>query len=277
MSRRLFLFAAYDPQGKVDASLSWYLKYLKKEGDIVLFADCSLDSPENIKINDIVLHSEGYHHGEYDFGSYKRCFQWASRHLDLSDYDFLYMVNDSVYGPSESLGHMLEKMESLGKPAFSLVLNPHKRTPHLQSWFIGLDRSVFLSGWFSDFLSAVTVQPDKNMICDIYENGFTRLLTEHSIPYDGLFHISGKKIYNSVDEVFAKGLPFIKKSAFTRHNGSLGKQIKNIMDRLDPQLRLAIAENCDRLEGEGYTDRLMTSGTLKIIFRYLSYLLHKIL
>lgn len=277
MSRRLFLFAAYDPQGLVDASLLWYLRNLKAAGDVVLFADCELDALEIDKLKDLVLHSEGYHHGEYDFGSYKRCFQWAEKNLDINSYDYIYMVNDSVFGPSEPLCPMLEKMESFGRPAFSLVYNPHKKNPHLQSWFIGLDKSVFLSGWFSDFLSAVTVQQDKNAICDIYENGFTRLLTEHSIPYDGLFHISGKKIYNSVDEVFAKGLPFIKKSAFTRHNGSLGKQIKNIMDRLDPQLRLAIAENCDRLEGEGYTDRLMTSSSLKIIFRYFSYLLHKIL
>lgn len=277
MSKRLFLFAAYDPQGVVDESLLWYLRILKEEGDIVLYADCDLSASENGKLQGLVLHSEGSHHGEYDFGSYKRSFRWARENLDIGSYDYIYLVNDSVYGPSEPLGPMLEKMESLGKQAFSLVYNPHKKNPHLQSWFIGMERSVFTSEWFCGFLEGVTVQPDKNMICDVYENGFTRLLTEHSISFDALFHITGKKIYNSVQEVFENGLPFIKKSAFIRHNGSLGKQIRNIMESLNPQLRQAIAENCDRFEGEGYTSRLMTSSPLKIIFRYLSYLLHKIL
>ena len=38
-------------------------------------------------------------HSEYDFGSYKRAYNWAQENLDTAEYEFVYLVNDSVYGP----------------------------------------------------------------------------------------------------------------------------------------------------------------------------------
>lgn len=274
--KRLFLFAAYEEAGVVGESLLWYLKSLSKVGDVVLVADSDIEPVQLEVLETYCLYAQAARHEEYDFGSYKRAYAWANANLDLSSYDYVYMVNDSVYGPLYELEDYILKMEAMGVPAFSLVVNPHKRHPHMQSWFIGLDRSVFLQEWFASFLASVKKEANKNDICVIYETGLTELVTEKGVPYKGLYEVSGKKIYNSVKDLYNAGLPFVKKAAFTRHNGSLGAQLKYVVNHLDTDAQNAILADAKRVYGAEYVDGLLTSNTLTIAGRYLSYLFSKI-
>lgn len=276
MMRRLFLFAAYEEAGVVGESLLWYLKNLSKVGDVVLVADSDIDASQLEVLEPYCLYAQAARHEEYDFGSYKRAYAWAASNLDLKSYNYIYMVNDSVYGPLYELEDYLQKMEAMGVPAFSLVLNPHKRHPHMQSWFIGLDRTVFLQEWFISFLASVKKEANKNDICVIYETGLTELITEHAVPYKGLYEVSGKKIYNAVKDLYVAGLPFVKKAAFTRHNGSLGAQLKYVTEHLDTEVRTAIITDAKRVFGTEYIEGLLTSSKLTIVLRYLSYLISKI-
>ena len=159
--KRLFLFAAYEEAGVVGESLLWYLKSLSKVGDVVLVADSDIEPVQLEPLGPYCLYAQAVRHEEYDFGSYKRAYAWANANLDLSSYDYVYMVNDSVYGPLYELEDYILKMETMGVPAFSLVVNPHKRHPHMQSWFIGLDRRVFLQEWFATFLASVKKEANK--------------------------------------------------------------------------------------------------------------------
>lgn len=274
--KRLFLFAAYEEAGVVGESLLLYLKSLSKVGDVVLVADSDIEPVQLEPLGSYCLYAQAVRHEEYDFGSYKRAYAWANANLDLSSYDYVYMVNDSVYGPLYELEDYILKMEAMGVPAFSLVVNPHKRHPHMQSWFIGLDRSVFLQEWFASFLASVKKEANKNDICVIYETGLTELVTEKGVPYKGLYEVSGKKIYNSVKDLYNAGLPFVKKAAFTRHNGSLGAQLKYVVDHLDADAQNAILADAKRVYGAEYVEGLLTSNTLTIAGRYLSYLFSKI-
>jgi lipopolysaccharide biosynthesis protein len=245
-------------------------------GDVVLVADSDMDSVQVARLQPYCIHVSARRHQEYDFGSYKRAYAWAASNLELSTYDFIYLVNDSVYGPLYDLGEYLCRMEGMSVPAFSLVLNPHKRHPHMQSWFIGLDRTVFLQEWFASFLASVKKEANKNDICVIYETGLTELIAANGIPYKGLYEVSGKKIYNSVKELYKSGLPFVKKAAFTRHNGSLGAQLKYVVAHLDKGAQKAILCDAERVYGTEYIQNLLTSNPLTIAVRYLSYLLSKI-
>ena len=271
--KRLFLFAAYEEAGVIGPSLIWYLKNISQSGDVVLVADSDIGQSELAAIASYCIYAQAERHGEYDFGSYKRAYAWASANLDLSSYDYVYLVNDSVFGPLYDLNPYLQRMEAMSVPAFALVLNPHKKHPHMQSWFVGLDRSVFMQSWFADFLASVKQEENKNDICVIYETGLTKLIEKHGIPYKGLYEVSGKKIYNAVKMLYDSGLPFVKKSAFTRHNGSLGCQLKYVIDHLGTAARTAILNDAGRVYGAEYMDSLLTSNRLTVTFRYLSYLL----
>lgn len=275
--KRLFLFAAYEATGIIGESLLWYLKNLSEAGDVVLVADSDIEDAQLELLGSYCLYAQAARHEEYDFGSYKRAYAWAAANLDLPSYDYIYLVNDSVYGPLHDLKRCLQKMEALRVHTFSLVVNPHKKHPHMQSWFVGLDRTVFLREWFVAFLYSVRKEADKNDVCIKYETGLTELITEKGIPYKGLYEVSGKKIYNSVKNLYDAGLPFVKKAAFTRHNGSLGAQLKYVIDNLDTDIRAAVLNDAKRVFGAEYIEGLLTSNLLITAGRYLSYLFSKIL
>jgi lipopolysaccharide biosynthesis protein len=270
--KRLFLFAFYDPQGVVGESALRYLEALRGLGDIVLATDCDLKPGEAEKLAPLVKAFTAVRHGEYDFGSYKRAFLLG----DLSDYDVVYLVNDSVVGPLFPLEPYLQRMEALGTEAFGLALHPSRRGRHLQSWFIGLKPGVFRTPWFREFLVSVTAAGSKEAVCERYENGLARLLDAHSIPFAGLYELRGKTVYNAVGRLSRKGFPFLKKSAFTRHGGSLGPTVAQALSWAEPALVQAVIADLDRLYGPDYRREFLSASRLQAFGRYLRYLSAKI-
>lgn len=270
--KRLFLFAFYDPQGVVGEAALRYLEALHALGDIVLATDCDLQPGEAEKLAPLVVSYEAARHGEYDFGSYKRAFRLA----DLTGYDFVYLVNDSVVGPLHPLEPDLLRMEALGVDAFGLVLNPSRRGRHLQSWFIGLKPAVFRAPWFGGFLGGVVAVDRKEDVCILYENGLARLLEAHSVPYAGLWELRGKAIYNAVGRLSRQGFPFLKKSTFTRHGGSLGPAVAKALSKADPAMKQAVIADMDRLYGERYRRAFLAASPLRAFGRYLRYLSSKL-
>src|SRR5574344_303806 len=274
--RRLFLFAGYDAQNVVGESLLWHLRALASAGDIVFCADSDMPGCELAKLEKYTLHREAERHHEYDFGSYKRAFSWAASELSLSGYDFIYLVNDSVFGPLRDMTKVFAGMENMHVPAFAMVLNPHRKARHLQSWFIGIRPEVFLSSWFADFFAGVSLQKDKNAVCELYETGFTRKLDENNIDYAGLYVLRGKSIYNNVRSLYRKGLPCVKKCAFTRHGGSLGRQLRYVLDKVPHECREAVLADARRLYGEEYVDAILGGSSAGMAMRYLAYLMKKL-
>ena len=88
--KRLFLFAAYDRNGIIDDALIYYIESLSLLGDIVFIMDSDCTGAELKKVQKHCVYASGTRHNEYDFGSYKRAFNWATKNLKLSDYDFIY-------------------------------------------------------------------------------------------------------------------------------------------------------------------------------------------
>lgn len=270
--RRLFLFAFFDPQGVVGEAALRYLEALHALGDIIVAADCELQPGEAEKLAPLVVSYTASRHGEYDFGSYKRAFLQA----DLSGYDVVYLVNDSVVGPLYPLEPYLLRMEGLGVDAFGLALNPSRHGRHLQSWFIGLKPSVFRAPWFRAFLVGVEAQGRKEDVCIRYENGLARLLDAHSASYSGLWELRGKSIYNAVGRLSRRGFPFLKRSAFTRHGGSLGPAVARVLSKADPAMTDAVVADMDRLFGEEYRRSFLSATPLRAFGLYLRYLSGKL-
>ena len=270
--KRLFLFAFFDPQGVVGEAALRYLEALHALGDIIVAADCELQPGEAEKLAPLVVSYTASRHGEYDFGSYKRAFLQA----DLSGYDVVYLVNDSVVGPLYPLEPYLQRMEALGVDAVGLALNPSRHGRHLQSWFIGLKPSVFRAPWFRAFLVGVEAQGRKEDVCIRYENGLARLLDAHSASYAGLWELRGKSIYNAVGRLSRRGFPFLKRSAFTRHGGSLGPAVAQVLSKAVPAMTDAVVADMDRLYGEEYRRSFLSATPLSAFGRYLRYLSGKL-
>ena len=86
--KRLAIFAFYNEKCLINDYVVTYLKYLKEVSDNIIFvADNEPNVKELSKIYPLVSHIESYHHGEYDFGSYKIGFKYAKEHYLLDDVD----------------------------------------------------------------------------------------------------------------------------------------------------------------------------------------------
>ncbi len=275
-TKRLFLFAGYNKNGCIDAALEHYVNALTDLGDIVLVMDSDCPDSELAKIQKQCVHTSAIRHGEYDFGSYKRAYIWATENLNLADYEHLYLVNDSVYGPFQDLEPYLTKMENLGHDAFGMVSNPHHSHPHIQSWFIGLKPNVFTSTWFDKFMRNITKLESKGEITQLYEQGLSALVTANKLSWGCLYVAPGRSIYNKIKKFYCAGMPFIKKVAFTRNHGALGKQIKYILNRTSPDIRNCILSAARATYGTQHIDWLLTNNPIKILFRNIHHVIYKL-
>ncbi|MBN1325135.1 MAG: hypothetical protein JW974_02865 [Alphaproteobacteria bacterium] len=283
--KRLFLFAAFDTKNYIqrvsdapviDDSLIVYVRALSELGDIVVYMDNNTPESEMEKLKPYTLYTGASAHGEYDFGSYKRAYIWACNNLNLSDYDWMYLVNDSMYAPLHPIKPVLENLESNGTDANGIVFNSHNKKPHLQSWFLGMSQKVFLSEEFDSFITSVEKQKDKGLITYLYEQGFTRLLKKNKWSFSYLYSVKGHAVYNNIKKLFINGMPFMKKTAFTRHMGSLGNQVFYIMNNIDSKLKNIIISDAKRVYCDKDIDKILTNNIFKIIYRRIKYVLRKI-
>ena len=273
MKKRLFLIAGYDKNGHVNAAFIHLVREFSKYGDCVVVMDNESTQPELDKLKPYCIYVNAVRHGEYDFGSYKRAYQWAKNNLDFSKYDFIYMANDSVYGPLFDMKDYFIKMESNDNDAFGMVRKTGGTSEHIQSWFIGMRPTVFTSEWFDKFIVSVSKQPDKGAVATIYEHGFTEKLNSHKIKWDGLYHVYNRGIYNNVKKLYKQKMPFIKKLSFTRHNGALGNEICYVLNKLPNNLRNDIYSSACDVYGEKYINWLITKNPIKTFFRYVKYII----
>lgn len=248
--KRLFLFASYDKFKRVDATLTYYLNSLAKLGDIVFVSDTDLPKDELTKITKIpnVLYASAVRHGEYDFGSYKRGYIWARDNKLLKKYDWVYLVNDSVFGPLGNLEPMLEKMETSGADFTGIVSAVMPR--HVQSWFVGLSRQVAQSDAFDTFICNVRPQPDKSLIILKYEVRLSLILLSHNFKMFSLFEDPDADIYKNPEKPLASGFPFLKKASryqFNRLTNLYPYTDDNIVDDiLNYAKRYGIFTHCDK-------------------------------
>lgn len=215
-TKRLFLFAGYDCDNIVDNTLIYYIQALSKLGDVVFVMDNDLPESEIKKIAKIphVLQANATRHGEYDFGSYKRAYLWADKNDILKKYDWVYFVNDSVYGPLNDLEPIVCSLEKSGKDLIGMASNRDAYTPlHVQSWFVGFSKKIFTSEFFDNFVRQITHIPNKMHLCLKYEVGLTAMIMRHGFEMRVVLDADKNDLYDEPRHGLVAGVPFIKKSA----------------------------------------------------------------
>lgn len=264
MVRRLFVFAAWDRDNIVDGALLFYLRALGNLGDIIFIADNDLSGAQLDLVRGVpnVLYADAVRHGEYDFGSYKRGFAWAQKAKVLNQYDWIYFVNDSVYGPIGDLEGVLVDLEKSGHSFVGMVENYDRGVvPHVQSWFMGIGQKISELSYVCEFFDGVKKLENKNQICILYEVGFSQLLKSHGVDFVTVFaqcNYKSNVVYRRPYRALRAGVPFIKRSAFKNMFGFnfVAKCVKN------SELLDAIRENTLR-----YNVQFRKQGWFRRIFR----------
>uniref|UniRef100_UPI00402B01E0 rhamnan synthesis F family protein n=1 Tax=Succinivibrio sp. TaxID=2053619 RepID=UPI00402B01E0 len=158
-----------------------YLKYLKEVSDNIIFvADNEPNVKELSKIYPLVSHIESYHHGEYDFGSYKIGFKYAKEHYLLDDVDEIILCNDSCFCV-DSLKPAFDKMATNSCDFWSMTAS-NEYEPHLQSFFLVIKKKLLISEVFCNYLDNVK-----------HLDSFLEIVKTYEIPLKKTFETEGFK------------------------------------------------------------------------------------
>lgn len=237
MTKRLFIFASYHPDGIVDPYVVYYLRKLQELGDIIFVADYDLahENYANVvaEVAPYIMYTSFKRHGEYDFGSYKRGYEIAVNFEWVDDYDYLYFVNDSMYAPLYPLKDILETFEDLEIDVWGFTKNTRTKVEHIQSYFVGISKRAREAVDLKSFLDTVEHKDDKHDIVTAYEHGLSQLFT--NAGYSLISFFNDDKEFNLdplKEESYLKminlGYPFLKRRMVTEER--LPEIIKTIKD-----------------------------------------------
>ena len=167
-------------------------------------------------------------------------------------------------------------METMPSDAVGIIESKHKTHSFIESWFVCLNKKIFMSSWFDEFISSVQHEEYKYLVTVKYEHGLTNVIKNNGCSWDGIYKFHGRFTYNNPKRLFKMGCPFVKKASFTRHNGGVGNQIKYVLKHADTNARDAIMNTAGRVYGKKYMNWLLTSNPLKIFCRNITYLFKKV-
>ena len=219
--KNISVFAHYDKDNLIDDYVVYYLNELKNVSHKLVFvSDCDLPESELAKLKDIADFTIAQHHGEYDFGSYKRGWKIALENELLNDAATLTFANDSCYGPFYPLAPVYEEMNARDCDFWGITSNENllerKAYPclessnkHIQSYFFVFKKQVFESDTFVDFVRNIKKENDKFKLIESYEIGMTAFLCKNGFNYSVLYENDIAK-YN-LDDVLLRepAQPFI--------------------------------------------------------------------
>lgn len=171
-SSRVAVLAHFDPEGKLPSHTRLLITELLTLAAQVVVVSTRLDTSETRCWGDRVRFIIRPNYG-YDFYSYKVGLESIP---DLCCYDELIIANDSVFmvRPGGLRQAMLE-MAGVKCDAWSLT-SSHQISFHLQSYFLVIRKSVFVTEYFRTFWQGVRVIDSKWEIILAYEIGFSQML-----------------------------------------------------------------------------------------------------
>ena len=172
----LCIFAHYDNKNKISARVLFYLNALFNENIDIVFVSTSNDLPQDElkKIEHIVSKIILRKNIGYDFGSWRTGYQCIQ---GINKYKNLFLVNDSIIGPVNSLSDMLHEMSARNYNLWGVTDN-YEIEYHIQSYFLCFDNIVLKSNFLDEFMSRICVLKDKQSVINEYEVGLSRLAVE---------------------------------------------------------------------------------------------------
>ncbi len=178
---RIAVFAHYDKDSVIEDYVVYYLKELKKIANIVVFvSDCDLADVELQKISGIADKSIAKKHGEYDFGSYKRGYQYLKESRLLADCEELIFANDSCFGPLVSFKEIWNEMDTRNCDFWGITQYEDTSTKlHVQSYFLVFRKTVVNSPVLDHFMNSVKHENCKMDVIKKYEIGLSQILMKN--------------------------------------------------------------------------------------------------
>ena len=250
--RRSAVFASYSGNGRIEPYVLHYLKGLREVVDTIVFVtDNPLFEEEACKLEGVVTCMIVSRHGEYDFGSYKRGWDWLVETGLLADVEEVVFCNDSCYGPFHPFSHVFDEMNKRVCDFWGLTMYQirNKETDeldlHFQSFFLAFRRRVFESSTFQSFMGSIRKlpEPTREYVVDFFEFNLTRILEEAGfvaasyIPRDLCLLLRAPPMYFGALIMDRYGMPLMKVKTFDGvGRGDSSRKVLKVAKRLNLEL-----------------------------------------
>lgn len=169
--KQLCIFASHTFSPQLPEYIYYWLEEVRKAGiGIVFISTAKLARKDLEKLSGFSLAVIERENKGTDFGS------WCSviRNMELNeDLDFLYLCNDSVFGPFLPFSVLHSKFQEASEPVMGITDSYQGVAYHIQSYFVGLKKEVLRSKVWSDFWQNLSIFSERQKIIEHYEIGFS--------------------------------------------------------------------------------------------------------
>jgi Rhamnan synthesis protein F/Tetratricopeptide repeat len=206
------LFVTHSPRGRLKPHVPHYLEALRRHGiTVVLIVATDKQftelNPDLMKVTDgiFVRSNKGY-----DFAAWAHLLRL---HPELFDSQILYLLNDSVVGPTNDVAFrcLLSKLRESAADVIGLTEN-FERGPHLQSYFLALKRRALSSTVLHKFVSEIVSYEDKRDVINELEIRLAPTLKAGGLVCEPVFPAKDYRnptIYHW-KLLLESGVPFVK-------------------------------------------------------------------
>ncbi len=244
---RLAILASFARDCKIHDYLIYYIKELKKVTDAIIFVSDNPIIPSELdKIKEYVIHAECKRHNEYDFGSYKRGWEYAEKKGYLNSFDEIIVCNDSCYGPLYPFAKYFDKMSNVKCDFWGMSSN-YDIYHHIQSFFYVFRKNAIKIQTLTDFFKTIKKENSFIDVVYSYEVKLTKLLIENGLTVGCYLPNKiktkvkmGNKLVYPLTLIKDYKFPFIKIKVF---NNGLGKHLKespqevlDYIEKINPEL-----------------------------------------
>ncbi|MDR1026321.1 MAG: hypothetical protein LBL47_02875 [Lactobacillus sp.] len=233
MKKRACLIGGFDKQGLIDNKgiihdyVVYFVEKLSEFCDVYFYTDNPICEEELAKVRPFTKYAAGHRYGRYDFGSWSLLIKEIG-YDKLEQYDELILTNDSCFGPMFPFKEMFDKMDAQNLDAWSICGNKF-----LMSFFVVLNKKVFMHDDFKYFFDNIKEEEDKYVVIKKYEHGLNSLITENGFS-TGLY-ISNQDV----------------KSFYKKNKKDIHKKIKEVVP-FWPRLFIRFSPNKIRLYEEDF-------------------------
>jgi lipopolysaccharide biosynthesis protein len=221
-ARKVAVFAHYSSRVEISPSDAYLIECLRSAGySVIVSSTCTNDPTEHEQLwgqwsgkIDGLLTRPNF---GFDFASWSAALMYLR--LDELEIEQLVLVNNSIYGPVAPLEPILEDLFSRGD-LFGFT-GSREFSPHLQSYFLGFNRTVIANPCFKQFWRSSIDSRSKWSTIIHRELTWGRFFVKHG--FTSVVFAEETRVFPRNPLTFLwrdlvlNGFPFIKKSLFT-HN-----------------------------------------------------------
>ena len=236
-TRRVAVFAHYDPEPLVSEADLFLIQSLRQAGFAVVVATTAVSTEtEHQKLwRELDGRIDGLlarRNSGFDFGSWSTAIGFLHQHNVKIEQ--LILLNNSVYGPLRSIAEAIKRASGTGD-IFGLTASA-EFTHHIPSVFLGFNESVIHSREFETFWRTYPDGKWKNLTILRGEMVWEEYFSRHGYKCGSLYQATRKLKRNPYTffhrELIINGFPFLKKNLFLRnfddidmHNWQIGLNI----------------------------------------------------